>query len=618
MKKYYDKTFARQLILYLLTVLFITFSLITITLFSSLTQFVDNNAYTQAEAIKNNVLLTLDHEFARIELLPNSIFQLYDYIDESMAAALPVKILNGYPMLAGCSVHFDTLNPHAAPHVCAYRREDGSIVRETPSECKNCPPAQRIIRQNAKNGYWIDSKIDGRDVMSYCEPILNKRRQTLGILRLDISIRELTHFIGHHKLSQSGYLFITDQCGNFIPNSNTANYKDIFSQSAAPESAAFISQLMNKGKGCGKITKNGVRYYLYFTKIPEMSWHLGIICPYNEIVMSSNKLYILLFICFSFGIIFLFGSIIKIVKKLSSPLNELSGTARKMAEGQFDVKLTPPNSTLEIRELYESFSYMQANIINYIERLKLNTIEKEQLNMEMKLARKIQQRFLPTGILLPSKIKLFGELRQSKAVGGDLYDYFIIENRLYFAIGDVSGNGTPAALYMSSIIKLFRYVASSHNSTAEICHIINSRMCDDNNDDMYITMFMGIMDINTGAITFTNAGHPYPLVLHDSGEISILDKYPDVPIGILEDHIYSEHIYALAPGSQLVIYTDGITDTENTEGQFYGKEKMMECIRSIPVKSPENIVNAILNDINRHMLNTHQSDDLTILAIQYE
>ena len=144
-------------------------------------------------------------------------------------------------------------------------------------------------------------------------------------------------------------------------------------------------------------------------------------------------------------------------------------------------------------------------------------------------------------------------------------------------------------------------------------------MCDDADDDMYITMFMGILDINTGIMTFTNAGHPYPLVIRDNkGTTSFLNKYPDVPIGVLEEHCFNEHTYTLQKNFTLLFYTDGITDAENIEGQFYGQEKLIDCIQKSDDKSPETIIRCILEDINRHIGNRNQSDDLTLMAIRYK
>ena len=142
-------------------------------------------------------------------------------------------------------------------------------------------------------------------------------------------------------------------------------------------------------------------------------------------------------------------------------------------------------------------------------------------------------------------------------------------------------------------------------------------MCDDGEEDMYVTMFLGILDIDTGTMTFTNAGHPYPIIIHENGETGFLDKYPDVPIGVLEDHIFNEHTYTFPENTTLLFYTDGITEAENVFGQFYGQEKMIRSIRSDIEKTPTVLIESILKDICRHIDKGKQSDDLTLLAIHY-
>lgn len=142
-------------------------------------------------------------------------------------------------------------------------------------------------------------------------------------------------------------------------------------------------------------------------------------------------------------------------------------------------------------------------------------------------------------------------------------------------------------------------------------------MCKDFSDDMYLTMFMGIIDVNTGILTYTNAGHPYPLIIHESGITHFLDKAPDVPIGIIEEHKFKEHLYTLRKNMSILLYTDGITDSENTNGQFYGKEKMITLIESLPERSPAILLECLLEDIRRHSGKANTSDDMTLMVISY-
>lgn len=154
----------------------------------------------------------------------------------------------------------------------------------------------------------------------------------------------------------------------------------------------------------------------------------------------------------------------------------------------------------QLKDLYQAFRYMQDRVSSYIQCLQTTTAKNQEIITEINLAQKIQKRFLPKDISPPSNIELYGKLKQSRSVGGDLYEYFILDHKLYFVLGDVSGKGFPASLYMASVIKLFRYIASRQSSTAAICNLINTHMCDNTEDDMYVTMFIGIMDIQNGHI----------------------------------------------------------------------------------------------------------------------
>lgn len=617
-------SFAKQLSIYLVIVLCIVFLFISLALTNSLHQFIGSNAYNQARVIARNVLLIFEREITRIEGIPNTITDIHGELDYQLIEELPARVLKSYPTLIGCSFHYDLRHPrvYSNPHITAYRAENGNICFAPPAEYCDFyrPDSSKIIRMSSQQGYWIYSNVNDNQTIAYCQPIFDNHHIPYGILKIDFPLKTITDLICNYKLFKSGYLFVVDEKGRFIahPDPEVMRTGTIFTRSFDAEILQINHKIMKGETGEAAIKLHGIRQYIYYTPIQLMNWRLGIICPYSEILHSSHKLYIILFLCLGFGLIFLFAGIINIVHRLSSPLKQLAFSARRIAEGEFDIRLPMPNSTREICELYDSFHYLQQNLVNYIERLQTTTAEKEQLNSEMRLARRIQQRFLPHHIQLPSCIKLAAELRQCREVGGDMYEFFLIGNHLYFATGDVSGKGTPAALYMASFSKLFRYIASHHTSTATICNIINQHMCDDADDDMYITIFMGILNTDTGVMTFTNAGHPYPLIIHPDGNTSFLNKYPDVPIGVLEDHCFSEHTYTLPHDTTLLFYTDGITDAENTEGKFYGQENMIKCIQSVADQSPEVIIQALLEEIRLHIVDRHQSDDLTLLAIYYK
>lgn len=626
MKKFHNISFAKQLTYYLLSALIITFILIAVALTNTLNRFIQNNAYNQARVLATNVLLIFDKQIVNFENIPNSIAGLSE-VSPDNAKIIPGKILKSYPFLSGCSVHYNPTHPRLGQfgHIHAIRKPNGQIAIGAPVSLFDPyhPDTTCIVRHCHDDAFWANTKSEEQSVLSLCTPFRDQSGTVIAMLKIDFPIKTITDLLCDYRIFRSGHLFIVDNQGQYVAHSSDSfanTYNNILSTLALKRDneKTIIHKLIKGETGSTSVENNGKNCYLYYTPIPQTQWRLGIVCPYDEIMTSSGRLFILLAISLGIGSLFLFVCTVNIVHRLSDPLKQLAYTARQMAKGRFDIKLTSTHSSREIQELYTSFRYMQKSIIDYIERLTITTAEKEQMNSEMRLAQRIQHSFLPKRIQLPPNIELSGELRQSRKVGGDLFDYFVKDHRLYFAIGDVSGKGIPAALYMSSITKLFRYVANDKHSTAAICDIINQHSCDDGEDDIYITMFVGILDMNTGIVTFTNAGHPYPLIVHESGEVSVLDKYPDVPIGVLDDHRYSEHIFTLHKNTSILLYTDGITDSENKNSEFYGKENLMNCLKSVPVKTPEHLIKAILEDIQRHTAGGRQSDDLTVLSILYK
>lgn len=616
MKKYTYRSFSQKLILYLLIAMLCIFSFLFVGLYVSADNFTHTHISHEMNSLFSNICRTLKRKIDEIEQIPQFACDSEEISDSTDFDYFLSKVINTYPFLMEITLHYKNRT---------YRKSRGFAFHTISDNHANVSnDTNQILYKNSRKGYWyIKSHNAGNSILCYCEPLrssLNQNRH--GKLELHFHLKQLLPFIQDTKPSPSGYIFVTDKEGNFLvhPKPEVIRYGNLFHyiKEKHIECGDKIKNYLTTGTGDGYLTKDNTRYCMYYYTDPNFHWKISSICPYKEIYSAFDQFCLLLLFIFCLGFFTLFGIVVWIVRHSLFPLGEFAKNAHNICKGQRNLRLPKNLPNKELQKLYESFTYMQNNISSYLKELKETAAENEKIATEIKLARKIQQRFLPKPIELPANIELYGELKQSKSVGGDLYEYFLIGNRLYFAIGDVSGKGVPAALYMASIIKLFRYVASRQNSTAEICNTINAHMCDNNEDDMYVTMAIGIMDINTGLITFTNAGHPRPLIIHQNGQIHTLNKYTDVPIGILEDYKFSEFTYTLRKGCQILLFTDGITDAENNNGNFFGQDRLMECIQRVTDRSPQIIVSSILKGIHNHIKDAGQSDDFTILSILYK
>ena len=251
---------------------------------------------------------------------------------------------------------------------------------------------------------------------------------------------------------------------------------------------------------------------------------------------------------------------------------------------------------------------------------KLNEVRaKEQhIEDELAIARDIQQSLLPSG-LLPNAgqyVDVEGLQMPAKFVGGDLYDYYVRDGKLLFCIGDVSGKGVPAALLMAIAHSLFRTLSARDDRPDSIMQALNSSVSDNNPDIMFITMFLGVMDLSTGKIRYCNAGHNPPILVKN-GNAEFLSTEPSLLLGVEPSAQYTAHEMVLAPGDTLLLYTDGLTEAENIQKDLFGEKRALDAAAefgSLPAKEQ---LSHIRERVSQFVDHAEQSDDLTLLSIRY-
>ncbi len=255
-----------------------------------------------------------------------------------------------------------------------------------------------------------------------------------------------------------------------------------------------------------------------------------------------------------------------------------------------------------------------------ISKLQQATIEREHIDSELNIARKIQMDMLPKGekTALRDDCDVVGLLDPARMVGGDLYDHFIRDEKLYFCIGDVSGKGVPAALVMAVAHTLFRSISAHESNPARIMQALNETSCQRNEQNMFVTMFIGVLDLPTGRLCYCNAGHDKPFVIGE--ETKQLPAKPHLPLGVMDNMIYTTQETVLQSGESLFLYTDGLTEAMNESHEQFGLKRvekgLQDCIGNKP-NVAEKIIRTMTNRVNAFVDGAEQSDDLTMLAIHY-
>ena len=253
--------------------------------------------------------------------------------------------------------------------------------------------------------------------------------------------------------------------------------------------------------------------------------------------------------------------------------------------------------------------------LHNLERLREVNAEKERISGELRVASQIQQSMLPQEAMSNEGLEVRGFLKPAREVGGDLYDYFVRDEKLFFCIGDVSGKGAPSALLMAVAHALFRSAAAHESNPASIMQTINETACQGNETNMFFTMFIGVLDLPTGHLSYCDAGHDAPIVM-ENGELRIENCNPNLPVGVFDDYTYCLQETQITPGSTIFLYTDGLTEAMNSAHQQFGLERVKTVLSTCTDYQPQEILKTVTDAVHEFVKDAEQSDDLTMMAIK--
>ena len=321
------------------------------------------------------------------------------------------------------------------------------------------------------------------------------------------------------------------------------------------------------------------------------------------------------------GIVLLLGSAIAILgaSRISRPIADLTEMTRRIASGDLSQAIDI-RSRNEIGALAASFNEMTRRLTESIEHLKETTAAKKRIESELEIAHEIQMSMVPK-VFPPfpdrSEFDVFAALVPAREVGGDLYDFFFIDDdHLCFVVADVSGKGVPAALFMAATKAFFKAIAASCGSPAEILGRLNPELCRDNESCMFVTLFCGILNVRTGQVDYSNAGHNLPYHLHRGG-VRPLENIGGRALGIVEESQYACGRIVLGPGDALLLYSDGVTEAMDESQAFYSDDRLEGFLSSHLGCDPRQIAGNLVADVKAFAGEAPQSDDITVLALRY-
>ena len=309
------------------------------------------------------------------------------------------------------------------------------------------------------------------------------------------------------------------------------------------------------------------------------------------------------------------------IYQMVRPLRQFTESVMSIANGNLDTPLPTIHSEDELLQLRNSFEYMQRSLKQHINDLQATTASKERLQSELKIAHDIQMGMIPTTFPQRQDLELYASMTPAKEVGGDLYDFIIEDDELFFIIGDVAGKGVPASLYMAVTRTLFRNLAGNYQSAANIVREMNHAIASTNDSYIFVTVFVGVLDLKTHHLTYCNAAHNAPVMITAEGECSLLEVENNLPVGVEDRYKYGEQQVDFPPGSALLLYTDGLPEaiylSKDGSRKLFGDHRVLHDVEKNCRASGIEIIDYLKQHVSVFADGTEQGDDLTMLFLRH-
>ena len=663
MKKFrsFSRRLTRRLVLTLLIIMGIASFLVFVLCGSFIFEDEEMRHEAMLMASAENVSRVLSDVYVGTKNHVPEIEENLDHPDRLMK--LTERVVEQNPRIRSCGISFvENYYPQKGRRYMPYavRRDSNTI------EVLNLGVEQRDYLQQdwfleglkTEKGFWSEPFFEVNDttfpLVAYLHPIHDKQGRTVAVLGSDLSLewlqakvekKDMAIFANQwgsmeeesrewkKKTRWKPYSFLISGKGTFIVHPDRKrivrdNYSSIAKAASDTATANLFGQMMMEGRKVEadslpiEFVVDGQESYLFHSPIKHAGWSMVLVVsklafelpPY---IVAGLLVFLLLIAMLAVWLVSR-----SYIKRATKPLKQLAASADEVAKGHFDTPLPAIRHNDEVRLLRDSFANMQHSLTQYMEELKQTTASKAAIENELTIAHNIQMAMLPK-IFPPypnrNDIDIYGMLTPAKAVGGDLFDFYLHDNRLFFCIGDVSGKGVPASLVMAVTRSLFRNVSAHATEPHHIVHALNEAMSEGNESSMFVTLFVGVLELDTGLLHYCNAGHDAPLLISaDGGRELTCDS--NIPVGVMPGWEFSLQETTLQPHTTIFLYTDGLNEAENGSHEQFQMEGIAQVVKSLQTEeavSSQMLITQMAQAVARFVGEAEQSDDLTMLAIGY-
>ncbi|MFH0738812.1 MAG: SpoIIE family protein phosphatase [Candidatus Omnitrophota bacterium] len=478
---------------------------------------------------------------------------------------------------------------------------------------------------------WSEPYFDEIIMTTYSVPFyenIDGQRRLKGIICADISLEWLEKIVSSVKVLETGDAYLISRNGTIITHAlkELIMNESLFSVAEArgdPQLREIARKMIKGESGFVPFTSiaRNKKCWMYYAPVPSTGWALVVVFPEDEFLADIRRHNLVVGGLGLGGMLLLIIVIVLISRSITRPLRAMAKAAGAIGRGNLDIELPVVKSGDEIGKLAQAFAYMKISLKDYINKLTEATAAKERIESELKIAKEIQVSMLPR-IFPPfpdrQEFDTFAMMEPAKEVGGDFYDFFLInDKRLCFLMGDVSGKGVPAALFMMITKILLKNEALQNTPVNELLYRVNNILALDNNTSMFATIFCAILDTQTGEVEFANAGHNPPLIYRKGGDFEFLAVDKSFVLGPMQNTKFSLSKTRLNPGDMFFLYTDGVTEAMNPKKEFFSENRLKQALSDLKEKDITEIIRMLKIQISEFARGEPQSDDITMLVLKY-
>jgi sigma-B regulation protein RsbU (phosphoserine phosphatase) len=599
-------------------------------------------AEDQSRTLAQSVMFQIEAQLscAAAAVQQTALFLAEKDIVRSESVDLIRRTLEAQPTLFGMAVALpETAAVDRGFKILYGWREGGQVtVQDRPAVLQDYQHDWLVLPTQLRRNVWVEPYYDDQakaTMVTYSVPVL-RADEVVAVVTCDISLADIRAVLAKLPLGEGGMTVLLSRRGTFIAHTERPALEmkeTIFSLAEAqkiPEVGRTLAQL---GHNMLSGVPGHMRYrrpfgddlrmaHMYYTTVPCTGWALGLFRPEAQVLAPLVRLNQISALVALASLALLLIPALGIAWSVSRPLHRLAAAAQRLATGDFEAPLPPVRSQDEVGQLTKAFAQMRQDLRHYIADLTATTAAKERIAGELSAAREIQMSIVPKLFppLFPSRpeIDLHALLIPAREVGGDLYDFLLLDDdHLYIAIGDVSGKGVPASLLMAVGKTLLKSTTQTVRAPARALAQVNQELSEGNDSCMFITMFCGILNLKTGNLIYANAGHNPPFLARGSGAIERLDEPPGPALGIVPGVVYEDRSRHLHAGDLLVLYTDGVTEAMNPANVMFEEDGLLAHIRRDGQQSAKLFLEGLARAVHAHAAGAEQSDDITALALRF-